>query len=230
MKKIRSLLTISLAVLCIQQAAQSAIILNSVNWTPSGLPAYAYGVFATNNITFNTANTFNAGQLFTSDWGSLLFASNYDTTSDSAVAIGYTAGTSTTAVTFSDPISNFSLWFNYIDNGAIFDFTGLNWTFVAGNNASRVGNTVVSTGANQADDGFLINLSGAFGASAPLYFTITKFGGPETSVFTLSEPAPTNPVPETGQIATSLLLLGGIGGYIFLKRRKVGKSAASPLA
>lgn len=28
-----------------------------------------------------------------------------------------------------------------------------------------------------------------------------------------------SPVPETGQVAASLLLLGGIGGYIFIKRR-----------
>jgi hypothetical protein len=32
-------------------------------------------------------------------------------------------------------------------------------------------------------------------------------------------------VPEPGQVAASLLLLGGIGGYVFLKRRKVAKSA-----
>jgi hypothetical protein len=33
-------------------------------------------------------------------------------------------------------------------------------------------------------------------------------------------------VPEPGQVAASLLLLGGIGGYVFLKRRKVAKVAA----
>ena len=32
-------------------------------------------------------------------------------------------------------------------------------------------------------------------------------------------------VPEPGQVAASLLLLGGIGGYVFLKRRKAAKSA-----
>jgi hypothetical protein len=33
-------------------------------------------------------------------------------------------------------------------------------------------------------------------------------------------------VPEPGQVAASLLLLGGIGGYVFLKRRKAAKVAA----
>ena len=32
-------------------------------------------------------------------------------------------------------------------------------------------------------------------------------------------------VPEPGQVAASLLLLSGIGGYVFLKRRKAAKSA-----
>jgi hypothetical protein len=34
-------------------------------------------------------------------------------------------------------------------------------------------------------------------------------------------------VPEPGQVAASLLLLGGIGGYVFLKRRKVVKAAVA---
>ena len=33
-------------------------------------------------------------------------------------------------------------------------------------------------------------------------------------------------VPEPGQVAASLLLLGGIGGYVFLKRRKAAKTAS----
>ncbi|MBU6183113.1 MAG: hypothetical protein KGR46_09930 [Verrucomicrobia bacterium] len=36
---------------------------------------------------------------------------------------------------------------------------------------------------------------------------------------------PTAAVPEPGQVAASLLLLGGIGGYVFLKRRKTAKAA-----
>lgn len=37
-------------------------------------------------------------------------------------------------------------------------------------------------------------------------------------------------VPEPGQVAASLLLLGGIGGYVFLKRRKAAKTAAPAIA
>jgi hypothetical protein len=37
-------------------------------------------------------------------------------------------------------------------------------------------------------------------------------------------------VPEPGQVAASLLLLGGIGGYVFVKRRKAAKPALVPSA
>jgi hypothetical protein len=37
-------------------------------------------------------------------------------------------------------------------------------------------------------------------------------------------------VPEPGQVAASLLLLSGIGGYVFLKRRKAAKAAEPALA
>jgi hypothetical protein len=34
-------------------------------------------------------------------------------------------------------------------------------------------------------------------------------------------------VPEPGQVAASLLLLAGIGGYVWMKRRKAAKPAAA---
>lgn len=219
MKKILPLIVLTYLAFGTHQSAHSAILLNSVDWATGGHPAY--GTFeGSNNITFSTPTILNAGTLFNFDWGSMPFASSYTTSTTSSVAIGYTTGTSTTSVTFSQSISNLSLWFNFIDPGTTFNFGALNWTFVAGQNASRVGNTVVSTGTNSQNDGFLINVAGAFGASTPLSFTINKTGGGDTAGFTLSAPAPTNPVPEPGQVAASILLLSGIGGYALLTRRK----------
>ena len=37
-------------------------------------------------------------------------------------------------------------------------------------------------------------------------------------------------VPEPGQVAASLLLLCGIGGYVFVKRRRAAKPAVATLA
>ena len=44
------------------------------------------------------------------------------------------------------------------------------------------------------------------------------------------EPYGAAAVPEPGQVAASLLLLSGIGGYVFLKRRKAAKPALMPTA
>ncbi len=59
--------------------------------------------------------------------------------------------------------------------------------------------------------------------------TYTRVGGGFTAIpingveFTTDSAA----VPEPGQVATSLLLLGGIGGYVFLRRRKAAGSGSA---
>jgi hypothetical protein len=68
-------------------------------------------------------------------------------------------------------------------------------------------------------------------ASATDTFTIE--GGAYESDYNVGIMTPSTPsaaVPEPGQVAASLLLLSGIGGYIFLKRRKAAKPAVAPTA
>jgi hypothetical protein len=48
------------------------------------------------------------------------------------------------------------------------------------------------------------------------YIGVTSLGAPDPS-----------PVPEPGQVAASLLLLAGIGGYVWMKRRKTAKPATA---
>jgi hypothetical protein len=64
-----------------------------------------------------------------------------------------------------------------------------------------------------------------------LTFTRIDFTGPgfEFDNVTISPNYydPTASVPEPGQVAASLLLLAGIGGYVWLKRRKTGKPAVA---
>ena len=50
---------------------------------------------------------------------------------------------------------------------------------------------------------------------------------PSTPYILLSDEAGSAAVPEPGQVAASLLLLAGIGGYVFLKRRKSAKTAVA---
>ena len=63
--------------------------------------------------------------------------------------------------------------------------------------------------------------------------TFTIWGGAYESDYNVGITIPSTPsaaVPEPGQVAASLLLLSGIGGYFFLKRRKAAKPAVAPTA
>jgi hypothetical protein len=62
--------------------------------------------------------------------------------------------------------------------------------------------------------------------------TFTILGGAYESDYNVAimAGATSAAVPEPGQVAASLLLLCGIGGYIFLKRRKVAKPVVAPIA
>jgi len=58
--------------------------------------------------------------------------------------------------------------------------------------------------------------------------SLFSFTAPNTSVTLRYTYTPaTAPVPEPGQVAASLLLLGGIGAYVFIKRRKKTAPAAA---
>ena len=70
-----------------------------------------------------------------------------------------------------------------------------------------------------------INLStigSTYAVDSSLYSALTS-----TTLRYTYTPASPSPVPETGQVAASLLLLGGIGGYIFIKRRRKPAVAAA---
>jgi hypothetical protein len=95
---------------------------------------------------------------------------------------------------------NFGSFASYIGGGNTPNFT------------ARLSNSVSSDAGDPAND--LTNL-----------FT---FVAPATSV-TLRYTYTPNiaPIPEPGQVAASLLLLGGIGAYVFIKRRKKSAPAAA---
>jgi hypothetical protein len=61
---------------------------------------------------------------------------------------------------------------------------------------------------------------------------LSNFSSPEPDISYISVidiiPGPDpSPVPEPGQVAASLLLLAGIGGYVWMKRRKTAKPATA---
>jgi len=80
------------------------------------------------------------------------------------------------------------------------------------NFTARLLNTVSSDAVSASD---LTNVfSFSSGAPITLRYTYTPSGDPSA-------------VPEPGQVAASLLLLGGIGGYVFIKRRRKSSVSAT---
>ena len=90
-------------------------------------------------------------------------------------------------------------------------------SYIGTGNTSNFLSRLQNTASNDGDPGDLL--------------TTFSFTAPSTSVtlrytYTPSTPPP-SPVPEPGQVAASLLLLGGIGGYVFIKRRRAATPASS---
>jgi hypothetical protein len=111
-------------------------------------------------------------------------------------------------------------------------------TFTVDSGQSLIGSTTVSLSISngslsayqgsgnvsfRALTGITLNTIGStYSVDSSLYSALTSM----TLRYTYT-PASPSPVPETGQVAASLLLLGGIGGYIFIKRRRKQAVAAA---
>jgi hypothetical protein len=137
---------------------------------------------------------------------------------DIGSATGWTRGSGTVRyqTVFESPSSGWSTY--SADN--IF-------TPLSGRNYAVVFDSISAAGGDQTIGNLIANIrfgSGVFDPSATLVTSqsFTPSYGPAGGGGTAA-------VPEPGQVAASLLLLGGIGGYVFLKRRKAAKPAVATL-
>ena len=236
MKKILPFIAFALVGMAYPNTSFGVIVLESVQWNPPvGTPPVSSGSGTwlggeTVNLSTTAAN--NAGTVFNWNWSTMPFAAGYSltATNNTGVAIGVGANsTATQTVTFSSSINAPYLFFNFIDPNTSFNFGSYNWTFLAGNKASRSGNSVISTGLNEPDAGFLVLINESFGPGTPLSFGYTLSGAsPSSSAgFTVATPVST-PVPEPGTWAAAALLVGAAGYVRWRKRRSSEES--SPLA
>ena len=224
MKKTLSLLAVALLGMVYPNNSLGEIILESVQWNPPvGTPPVSSGSGTwlggeTVNLSTTAAN--NAGAVFNWDWSTMPFAAGYSltATNNTGIAIGVGANsTATQTVTFSSSINSPYLFFNFIDPNTSFDFGSYDWTFIAGNEATRSGSSVISTGLNEPDAGFLVLINESFDPGTPLRFDYTLSGAsPSSSAgFTVA-----TPVPEPSTYALLALSATGLGGYILRRRRK----------
>ena len=103
-------------------------------------------------------------------------------------------------------------------NGSIDTTDPLNPTITGG---TQIGSAVNTYFSAQELTGSVYLTPGTHSAYMVLY-DVSGFTG---ALIGRSSFEPASAVPEPGQVAASLLLLASIGGYVFLKRRKVAKAA-----
>jgi hypothetical protein len=199
-----------------------------VNVSLSGeiLGSFSASVFGSGSNTFWSGKNYNNNTYLSAN------VPNLPTNSDRIGLSGYAVPLQT--LTFSQPVSNivmnvWSMGADVIDGINSYSF---NQPFtILSSNAGQYPSMPYSLSASgNTLSGFegagTIQFTGTFtslswNVTAPELYSVWNIG-----VTSASAPSA---VPEPGQVAASLLLLSGIGGYVFVKRRKAAQ-AATPAA
>jgi hypothetical protein len=255
MKKITTLLAIAATGLGIQSA--SAALNYWVNWTgapgsypnsmttPNGSEPYATSASgtlfdpntnSTINVTYSgevySASEFNnpTGTNWFANTGTYLssYVSTLPPRGNFIALTGYSGLTNT--LTFSSPVTNLLMAMGSLGNsGTPGSLVFSRPAVVVSSGAGLYGNgafAMVNPTTVQGNEGNgVLQFAGTFSS---ISWTV-----PNDELYMVYNIGITNvsasAVPEPGQVAASLLLLGGIGGYVFLKRRK-SEQAAPALA
>ncbi|NBY21561.1 MAG: hypothetical protein EBQ73_01525, partial [Gammaproteobacteria bacterium] len=131
------------------------------------------------NLNLTTVGVGNSTQIFPGTWQQILPSNLGTLYPDAAISIGYNCNGSAQnqSVTFSTPVTDPYLLFNYVDLGSVYNFSGFAGT------VALVGNTVGATlsnniitlatpgSYNQSSSGFAIQLPGTYSS---INYTITN--------------------------------------------------------
>ena len=190
-----------------------------VSYTISTAPYAAYNP-ATSNIpgVFASPNGYNAGGGVTNYWLSP------NTTSASMQGGNYNWIVAQNFTITQAGVYNFNFQgagdnaISFYINGSI---TGTNTELPTITGGTQIGSTWNSFSTIGTFTGSAFMNAGTNTA----YMVLNDFGGNTAALITQSTFSAA--VPEPGQVAASLLLLGGIGGYVFLKCRNAAKVASA---
>jgi hypothetical protein len=248
MKKLIPLITIALAVMAAGQAAAGIIYgttgtggpgTRDTNWkvlaaytgyTPPGSQSYPYNSYVYNVVPTNWNGTGGWGQTqvgYTNADGTFYWIGTAST-ADSALPFptqyGYIIGQSFLAdqagmYDFSFAANGDNL-FSFFINGSISYADPMKPTIVGG----------TQIGVTSGDFQVIKTLTGSayLNAGTNWAYAVVDERGFSTGILVAQSTfsGGPSPVPEPGQVAASLVLLAGIGGYVFLKRRKAAKPAS----
>lgn len=137
----------------------------------------------------------NSGVVFAGDIIIGPGTNNFSRTSVSSVVMGANPNTTQSFdLTFSQPVSNPYLFFSSFDSGEIYGFSQP-FTLAQGVNASVSGQSVLTTGSNTQDDGFVVGFSGTYSTLNFTYNNPTSIY--RSTAFTTGVPVP-GPFPALG--------------------------------
>jgi hypothetical protein len=249
MKKLTSLLAVGIAAISLQSA--SAALVGWINWNNPG----SYPFTNTSPYSYNYANSATGSLILPN--GTPVSVTLSGEVEQSLSAFGTTnsnfwSSTNTGGTTYlsanvptlppnSDriglegwAINQQTLTFNQTVSNLVMNVWSMG---SSGNTGSYLFNqpfTILSQNGNLSAVGNeLLGNEGAgtiqfLGSFSSMSWTVSSPEGSAWNIGATSTSAAA--VPEPGQVAASLLLLSGIGGYVFLKRRKVAKATAPAAA
>jgi hypothetical protein len=136
------------------------------------------------------------GEVFINDGITGLGTNNFTRTSITGVGIGSAANTTQPfKVSFSKTVANPYLFFTWFDPSTSFKFADP-FALLQSNNASVSGDTIITTGANNQDSGFVVQMLGAY---KDIDFTYTNASSTNSvSVFTAGVTPVPGPLPVVG--------------------------------
>jgi hypothetical protein len=204
----------------------AATTVNGVPFSPYVFPNHPHQTTTTGSVTFTESPH---SLLPFNDLGSV--APPFDFLSESYITLLRSGGSAGLPDTITGTFGGLTAGNDYLiqwwSNDSASTFGGV---FVQTQASQIGGNSTVTLDSN------LSNSVGELGQYAIGTFTATSSsvafnlnsvtGLPLINAFQVRD-VTSAAVPEPGQVATSLLLLAGIGGYIFLKRRKAAKAATA---
>jgi hypothetical protein len=137
-------------------------------------------------------------------------------------------GNPTQSITFSQSVENIVLIIRSLGSSTIAATWTFTQPFVVLSEKSTAPFTV--SGGNTELTGMesngVIQFLGTFDSFSWTVSAAEIYSNWNLGVSSVSAPDP-SPVPEPGQVAASVLLLAGIGGYVWMKRRKTAKPAVA---
>ena len=195
--------------------------------------SYVFPPFLTANTTTTGSVTFTESPDFLRPFDNLGTGSgSFGDLSEDYKTLLSSGGSAESALTITGTFGGLTLGNDYLiqwwSNDSALTWGGLAFAETQASQAGNPSSVTLESNPSNSSGGLGQYAIGNFTATSSfLDFNLNGSGGlPLINAFQIRD-VTSAAVPEPGQVAASLLLLAGIGGYVFLKRRKAAKAATA---